>query len=162
MAKRKKRPSPPLTIKAVKSRGYSPAYEKRLIRSIRKARKAGKKPTRQSARGHKPQEHIARREKEKAANRGLTRDQIKTIERWHRDTFNPREYREVPTIDQLVEWSQDNGYEKFKTYRRTWDAARKQYKSELKEGTWESRGMGYLYQLQGTARVDDYRWMYYH
>lgn len=160
--RKKKRPQKPLSIKAVKARGYTPAYEKRLINAIRKARKSGKKPTRQLARGHKKQEHIQRREREKLMNRGLTRDQIKTIERWHSDTFNPREYREVPTIDELVEWSQENSYERFKLYRHTWDAARRQYVGELKDGTWESRGMGYLYQLTNSARVDDYRWLYYH
>ena len=158
----KKPPQKPLTIKAVKSRGYSPAYEKRLINAIRKARKAGKKPTRQAARGHKPKEHIVRKEREKERLGGLTGEQIRIIRRWHAQAFNPNDYREVPTEEQLVEWSRENGYQRFKQYRAIWDAKRRQYVKELRAGEWESLGMGELYRLTDLAAVDDYRWLYYH
>ena len=158
----KRRPSKPLTIKAVKAAGYSPSYEKRLIRNIRKARKEGKKPTRQLARGHKKAEHVERKKREIIRLGGLTSEQIKTIIKWYRDKFNPQGYREVPTEEQLLDWAREKGYTDFKVYRATWDAARKLYKREQAEGTYSSRGLGYLYQLQGLAKVDDYRWMYYH
>ena len=159
MAKRK---SPPLTIKAVKAKGYSKAYEERLIRGIRKARRAGKKPTRQSARGHKPKEHVIRKEREKIRNAGLTTDQIRQIIRWYNDKFNPMGYREVPSEADLIDWTRENGYPAFSTYRKTWDQKRRAYQRERADETYESLGMGELYRLQGIARVDDYRWMYYH
>jgi hypothetical protein len=162
MAKKRKPVSPLLTIKAVKAKGYSPAYEKRLIRNIRKARKEGKKPSRQLARGHKPKEHIERKEKEKQRLGGLTADQIRIIIHWHQTKFNPHGYREVPTEEELVEWSRENGYARFKLYRATWDAARRVYIREQGEGTYESRGMGYLYRLTGMAKAETYQWLYYH
>lgn len=160
--KKKRKPQAPLTIKAVKAKGYSKSYENRIINAIRKARKAGKKPTRQAARGHKPQEHIVRKERERETLGGLTAREIDVITRWHSSTFNPKDYREVPTEEELIEWAQEVGYARFVQYRKVWDAARRTYVGEIKGGTWESRGMGYLYQLQGSARVDDHRWMYYH
>lgn len=151
-AKKRKR----LTIREIKSRNYSPSYEKRLIRAARKGK------SRQVARGHKPKEHVIRKEREKIRLGGLTGDQIKIIIHWHKTKFNPQGYREVPTEEQLVEWSRANGYQEFKIYRATWEAARKVYLREQKEGTYESRGMGYLYQLQGLTKADTYEWLYYH
>lgn len=139
-----------------KPRDFKAEYARRIKNAIAKGK------TRQQARGHKPQEHIIRREREKAETGGLTRDQVKTIRRWHSDAFNPKLYREVPTEDELVAWAQENGYERFKQYRKVWDAARRTYVKELADGSWESRGMGYLYQLTNNAKVDDYQWLYYH
>lgn len=154
MAKRK--PRRRLTIREIKAKKYSPAYEKRLIRAARKGK------TRQQARGHKRKEHILRKESEKKRFGGLTSEQIKTIIRWVNEKFNLHGYREVPTPEQLVEWSRENGYDRFKLYRATWDAARRVYLRENKDGTYESRGMGYLYQLTGMAKAETYEWLYYH
>lgn len=157
---RKRRPSPPLTIKAVKSRGYTPAYEKRLINAIRKARKQGKKPTRQLARGHKAQEHVVRREREKERY-GVTSSQLQTIRQFIL-RFNKSGYKDIPDEAMLVDFVRENGYERFTQYRKTWDAARKQYVSELADGTWESRGLQYLNHLTGMAKAPDNQWLYYH
>lgn len=151
-AKKRKR----LTIKEIKAKNYSPAYEKRLIRAARKGK------TRQAARGHKPKEHIIRKEREKFRLGGLTAEQIRIIIRWHNEKFNPGLYREVPSEEQLVDWSRENGYDRFKLYRATWEAARRVYKREQADGTYESRGMGYLYQLTGMAKAETYEWLYYH
>jgi len=157
---KKRRPSPPLTIKAVKAKGYSPAYEKRLINAIRKARKQGKKPTRQAARGHKKAEHVERREKEKVRF-GLTGEQIRAIRQFV-FRFNKSGYKDIPDEVMLVDFARENGYERFVQYRKTWDAARKQYVSELQDGTWESRGLQYLNHLTGMAKAPDNQWLYYH
>lgn len=154
MAKRK--PRPRLTIKQIKAKNYSPAYEKRLIRGARKGL------SRQRARGKKSKEHVIRKEREKIRLGGLTGEQIKIIIRWHKEKFNPHGYREVPQEEELVDWSRTNGYDRFKVYRATWDAARRVYKREQADGTYESRGMGYLYQLTGLAKAETYEWLYYH
>lgn len=151
-AKKRKR----LTIKEIRAKKYTPAYEARLIRAARKGK------TRQSARGHKPKEHIIRKEREKIALGGLTGDQIRIIRKWHSEKFNPHQYREVPQEEELIDWSRANGYPEFKTYRATWDAARRVYLREQKDGTYESRGMGYLYQLTGMTKAETYEWLYYH
>lgn len=152
----KRKPRKRLTIKAIKARHYSPAYEARLIRAARKGK------TRQSARGHKPKEHIIRKIREKIALGGLTSAEIKIITKWHETKFNPNGYREVPDLEELIDWSREKGYDGFKLYRKTWDDTRRQYVKEQADGTYESRGMGYLYDRQNVAKADDYRWLYYH
>lgn len=152
----KRKPRKRLTIKEIKAKGYSKAYEARLIRGARKGK------TRQQARGKPKAEHKVRKEREKIRLGGLTGEQIKIIIRWVKEKFNPQGYREVPTEEQLVEWARANGYQEFKVYRATWEAARKVYKREQADGTYESRGLGYLYQLQGLTKLDNYEWLYYH
>ena len=152
----KRKPRKRLTIRDIKAKKYSPSYEKRLIIAARKGK------TRQQARGHKPKEHIIRKEREKIRLGGLTAEQIKLIIRWHSEKYNLNGYREVPTEEQLIEWARENGYQAFKVYRATWEAARRVYKREQSEGTYESRGVGYLYQLQGLTKIENYEWLYYH
>lgn len=154
MAKRK--PRKRLTIREIKAKHYSPAYEARLIRGARKGK------TRQQARGKKAKEHVIRKEREKERLGGLTGEQIKIISRWHSEQFNPHGYREVPDLDELIEWSREKGYPDFKVYRATWDAARRVYLREQADGTYESRGMGYLYELTRLGKAETYEWLYYH
>lgn len=165
MAKKlkRKKPAPSLTIKSVKSKNYTPAYEARLIRNIRKARKSGKKPTRQLARGHKKAEHIERQQKEKAAH-GVTSSQIKSIQSFI-NRFNEHGHKDIPDEETLVDYVRKYGYERFVQYRKVWDAARKKYLSELNDRTWASRGWEYLTHLTGMASVHptgDEKWLYYH
>ena len=155
----KKKPAPKKQAprrKPAKKRDYKAEYARR----IKNAEAKGK--TRQQARGHKKNEHILRREREKAETGGLSRDQIKIILNWHRAAFNPKQYREVPTEDELIEWTLKKGYPRFKQYRKIWDAARRQYKKEIADGTWESRGLKYLHHLTGMAKAPDEQWLYYH
>lgn len=154
MARKKK--TSRLTIKEIKAKHYSPAYEARLIRGARKGK------TRQQARGKPRKEHIVRKARELIAHGGLTSDQIKIISRWHKEKFNPNGYREVPDLEELIDWSREKGYDGFKLYRKTWDDTRRQYMKEQADGTYESRGMGYLYDRQSVAKADDYRWLHYH
>lgn len=145
-----------LEIKAIRAKRYSPAYEKRLIRSVKKGK------TRQQARGHKAKEHVERKAREKQKRGGLTSREESVIIRWHGETFNPKGYREVPSEDDLLDWSREKGYDAFKLYRKTWDDKRREYLAQLKEGSWESLGMGEIYRLTEQAKADDYRWLYYH
>lgn len=142
-------------LKKNRAKGLSETYSRRVAGAIAKGK------TRQQARGHKVKEHVERKQKE-IAEHGISAQQIKTIIRWHSETFNPKDYREVPTEEELVEWTKENGYDRFLQYRKVWDAARKQYLSELKDGTWESRGMGYLHDLTKRAKAEQYQWLYYH
>ena len=151
-----RKPRKRLTIREIKAKGYSPSYEKRLIRAARKGK------TRQQARGHKRKEHIARKISEKLRLGGLTADNIKRITSWHSEKFNPNGYREVPDLEQLIEWARANGYEAFKLYRKTWDDTRRVYLNEQSDGTYESRGMGYIYERTGIAKAETYEWLYYH
>lgn len=161
---RKRRSQPRLTIKSIKARGYTPAYEKRLISAVRRARKAGKKPTRQLARGHKPKEHIVRKERELKKHGGITSQQVKAIQSFIA-RFNANGYKDIPTEEDLVEFVRERGYDAFVGYRKIWDAARRTYVAELADGTWESRGMCYLYDLTGRSKVHpqgNELWLYYH
>jgi hypothetical protein len=141
---------------APRKRDFKAEYSRRIAAALAKGK------TKQAGRGHKVAEHVERREKEAAKFGGITKYQDKIIRRWHLEVFNPKDYREVPTMDDLIEWSKENGYPRFKQYRQVWDSARKTYMKELNGGTWESRGMGYLYQLTEQASAESYQWLYYH
>jgi len=146
-------------IKRIKAAGYSASYEQRLIRGV----KQGK--TRQEARGHKAQEYVIRKEREKQRNEGLTNSQIKSIATWYQTKFNPRQLKEEPTLENVYEFARQEGFEKFKTYRSAWNAARKKYEQELSDGTWSSRGLGYLdllYEMADLSPHGDITWLYYH
>lgn len=157
-----RKPRKRLTIREIKAKGYSPSYEKRLIRAARKGK------TRQQARGHKRKEHIARKISEKLRLGGLTADNIKRMSLWYSEKFNPNGYREVPSIDELIEWVRENGYDRFKLYRVTWDQERRlflkaQKAGELFQGTYLTEaGLGELLRLQRLARVNNEKWLYYH
>mgnify|MGYP001549487191 CR=1 FL=1 len=170
----KKPKKPPLTIKSIKARNYTPAYEARLIRAVRKARATGKKPTRQAARGHKPKEHVIRKVKEKLRFGGLTADQIKKISAWYEHLFNMRSYHGVPTEDEVIEYAQKEGYKQWTVYRDVWNKVRVRYLAAKEAGTLvavHGKG-GKTYYILGEesgiepymrrAGVDDDQWLYYH
>lgn len=162
----KRRSSPPLTIKSIKSRGYTPAYEARLIRAVRKARKQGKKPTRQAARGHKVKEHVIRKERE-IATRKISSSQIDAVKSFLK-RFNAPAYRGVPSEEDLVDYIRQFGYDAFISYRKRWDAVRQEYLKAQRRKELNSRGsLGYsLEQLASEAGLRippaEVQWMYYH
>lgn len=143
-------------LKKFRAEGKSESYAKRL------ARGAAKGKTRQSARGHKVREHVERKEKEKAKLGGLTSEQIKTILNWYRDKFNPGQFKDIPTEEQVIDFSRQEGYPAFKQYRKVWDAARGKYLKELDNGTYIPQDLTYLLGLQSNAGAPSEVWLYYH
>lgn len=162
---KKRRPSPPLTIKSIKSKGYTPAYEARLIRAVRKARKEGRKPTRQSARGHKPKEHVIRKQREIERNK-VSSSQIEAVQSFLR-RFNEPAYKGIPDEDDLVEYIRSYGYEAFTEYRKRWDKVRQEYlRAQRKKELLPNGVLGYslpaLYGEAGLRTPAELQWMYYH
>lgn len=129
----------------------SPAYRRRIER----AEAQGK--TRQQARGHRAQEHVHRREREKE-ELGLTREQMRAIHRWC-DRY-PNERRD--SDDVIAEAIDQGGYDWFVNYRDVWNAARRAYLRSQVEGSYASKGEGYLQMLAELGRVPELSWMYYH
>lgn len=138
----------------LKNSGKTEDYSKRIARGLA----TGK--TKQASRGKPQKEHIVRKEREREEH-GIAKSELKSVQSFLK-RFNPRDYKDVPTEEDLVEFIQENGYSQFQQYRTIWDAARKTYVKEQNEGTYESRGMGYLFDLMGRAGVPDEQWMYYH
>lgn len=142
------------TLKKELSKGRTAKYAQRVASGIARGK------SKQQARGKPVREHVERAKREVEA-KGITDAQLKAI-RSFLSRFNPKEYKDIPTEDDLVEFVQGEGYPRFQLYRTVWDAARKAYLRELSEGTYASRGMPYLWHLQGAAKAPDERWMYYH
>lgn len=130
-------------------------YAKEYARRIAAAEAKGK--TRQQARGHKEQEHVHRREREREELGGLSAYEISAIRDWAGRYGNKDR-----DVDEVVEHARENGYDAFKRYRDTWNAARRTYLRESKAGTYSSRGLQYLEMLTGNAGVDEMAWLYYH
>ena len=128
----------------------SPKYRQRIERAMARGK------SRQEARGHRPGEHVERRQREEEEY-GLTHSEMATIRAWC-----GRYKNETRDADDVIEFARENGYGAFKTYRAVWEAARRQYLRELLSGEYASRGEQYLEYLAGTAGVDDVSWLYYH
>lgn len=144
---------------AQKPRDFKAEYARRIANATAKGK------TRQTARGHVVKEHIRRKEREIERNEGVSNQQVKTIRGWYK-TFNPVGRKEIPDVENVIDFAREQGYDQFKTYRKTWDAARRTYLREQSKGTYISRGLGYLEMLTDMAGVrgqdDDIKWLYYH
>lgn len=125
-------------VKEIKAHGYSLSYEKRLLRAV----ESGKAPSLQAARGHKPGEARQRQEKERAAQGGLTSREIAAIKNFH-SRFDPHGIKSV-SANAMIEFSQKAGYKVFQQYRVKWDAMRKAYVRQQRDGTYVSMGESYL------------------
>ena len=136
------------------ARDFKAEYARRIANALKKGK------TRQQARGHRPQEHIARRERE-IAEEGITKAQTRIVFNWAANRLYQIKDHEIEATD-VVTWAQEVGYDAFKQYRHTWEAARRQYKREVRNGSYASRGLGYLQMLADNAGVDELSWLYYH
>lgn len=156
-----KKPKPRLSkkqreqIAAIRRKGYSAAYEKRLIRGVEQGK------SRQQSRGHVAHEHVIRKEREREANEGITRNEVRSIQNFL-SRFDPKKIKGVPNEETLVDFVRENGYDKFVEYRKVWDATRRNYLRELKNGTYASRGIEFLDMLVVQAPVSDRIWYFYH
>jgi len=146
-------------IRSIRDKGYSPSYEKRLIRGVLQGK------SRQAARGHKAKEHISRAEYQREQNEGLSNSEDRSIRNWYEKRFNPNGFKDIPTDVDVLDFARQSGIAAFRRYQKTWNAARSTYLQELKKGTYASRGIGYLDYLTEQARVrpqGDREWLYYH
>lgn len=153
-------------IREIKARHLSAAYEKRLIRGV----KQGK--TRQESRGHRPGEAARRRAFQREQNEGLSTPEIKSIRKWYA-TFS-HYYKQsgegglktdIPDVEDIIDFARDEGMPKFREYRKVWDAQRKDFIRDVKNGTWASKGIAHLELITTLANVrprGDIEWLYYH
>lgn len=133
-----------------KARDYKAEYARRIASAIKRGK------TRQSARGHKPQEHISRREREREEF-GITGSEVRAIRAWCNRYPNI-----VRDEEEVIQEAASKGYDWFRNYRDVWNAARRRYLRDQANGTYSTAGMGYLEMLAGNADVEDLGWMYYH
>lgn len=152
-AKRKARAA----IKAVelkRGKPLSATYRKRLERGLLKGKSV------QQARGHRPAEHIERKQKQEARG-GLTARQLRTIWDWATNRKNVIEDHDFE-VEDVVNITITNGYPWFENYRKIWDETRSTFIKENLSGRYSSRGLGHLQYLADQAKVDDISWLYYH
>lgn len=146
-------------IREVKARGLSASYTERVIRGIKKGK------TVQQSRGHRPGEAKQRAAYQREQNEGLSNAEDLSVRNWYEKRFNPRDAKEIPSDEDVLDFARSRGMDVFRQYQKTWNAARAAYARELKAGTWASRGIGYLDYLTEQARVrpeGDREWLYYH
>jgi hypothetical protein len=148
----------------------SPGYRRR-IKAYAKAHGLTVRQARAipgAARGHKPAEHVARkaRETERASLvTALTSPQKSAIRAFAREQAGKvPELAGEPNafVEPMLSMATAAGYERFAAVRAFQRAARRQYQSELLDGSYESRGLGFLKDVAAQLGVPDYRWMFYH
>jgi hypothetical protein len=140
-----------------RQRDFAAEYARRIA----KGRVAGK--TRQQARGHVVREHVRRAERERA-KRGISSQEETSIRRWALNRQVIQHNRDLDP-DAIIEWVREHDFSEFQAFRDKWWAVHRQYKREVREGTWESRGLAYLDQMFGRwspPPADDIGWFYYH
>jgi hypothetical protein len=149
----------------------SPEYRKR-IRSYAKAHGLTVRQARAipgAARGHKPAEHIERKQREQA--RVATVAALTSSQRAAVRAFAREQAAKVPElaadnpdifVAPMMGFATSAGYEQFAALRAFQRAARRQYNTETLDGSYESRGLGFLLSIAEQLGVPDYRWMFYH
>lgn len=147
-------------LKAEIAKGHTERYAKRV------AAGAAKGQTKQQARGHKEEGEHRRRAERERESAGISSDQLKGIRAFLR-RFNPKEYKDVPDEEMLVEFVQERDYAAFQAYRTTWDKYRREWLSAKLAGTLDKNGsLGYsLEAITGESGVPpqgEERWLYYH
>lgn len=133
----------------------SPAYARRLERAMARGK------TRQEARGHKPREHVERKEREREEY-GLTRYENDTIRRWYERSFNPGDRAGKPDEETVIEEARDRGYDWFVQYRHAWEQIRRDYKRTKRRGTYVENSLNILEMAADELDVPDVSWLYYH
>ena len=86
-------------------------------------------------------EEASQQQKSKSEPKRLTAAQVKVIENWYNNKFNPIAFKEVPTEEDVIEFAQVRGYDGFKQYRKIWDAARALFLQQMKDGSYILSGL---------------------
>jgi hypothetical protein len=156
-------------------KALSPGYRRR-IKAYAKARGITVREARAipgAARGHKPAEHVARKQREtervslvaaltspqKSAIRAFAREQAGKVPP---DKLTGVQLAPDAFVEPMLSMATAAGYERFAAVRAFQRAARRQYQAELLDGSYESRGLGFLKDVAAQLGVPDYRWMFYH
>jgi poly-D-alanine transfer protein DltD len=129
-----------------RKRDYKAEYARRIATGMSKGK------TRQQARGHKPREHVARKERE-LREYGLTSAQKASIKKFH------KQFPHEPSYPELTGYAKSHGYSEFVRYARNRRKINRQYKEQ---GQWESLGTDFLDDLAEDLDVPDIDWLYYH
>ena len=137
---------------ATKSRDqWSAAYRRRIER----AEALGK--SRQQARGHRAQEHVIRRERER--QREIATGELTTAEKQRIKRFADRQKLDY---DELKDWAESHGFAKMDHLIKLQAEMHRQYKSASRRGTYSSLGRGFLDKYASDLDIDDISWLYYH
>lgn len=158
-----------------RTRDFKAEYQRRIERALA----AGK--TRQAARGHKPQEHKLRAERERAKG-GLTSAQVRIIRAFHA-RFDAMGQKRTPTASDMIAYARQHGYGAFIAYREHWNDLRRNYLRELKISKAAGRrylstplaafaaqeglpikktSSGYYEDFYESEDTRDISWLYYH
>lgn len=142
---------------------WSPSYRRRIERAEARGL------SRQAARGHKPREHVARREREQreaAALGKLTSPQRAAIRRFAAKQAKRGGEDVAASKQKMVGWATRVGYDRFLALRDQVAAASAQYRGQRSRGAYESAGEGVLdYWIDDLDTPDDPAeafWFYYH
>ena len=151
-----------LSKKRQSKRNYKKEYARRkeLAAKRKKARK-------QKARVRTPKKKVKRVQRKRGPQiHKLSSDQLRAIRRWH-IKFNPMGFKDVPTLEDLIDFARERGYAAFERYRDTWNAVRADYLAAIKSKSLTKYGtLGRdIQKLTTQARVrpqGDEQWLYYH
>jgi hypothetical protein len=121
-------------IREIKAKGYSPSYEKRLLRAV----ESGKAQSLQQARGHRAGEARRRAERE-IEEQGISSAQIRSIRAFYQRWNTGGGKEKAVSLDEMIEYAQAGGYERFQRYRKAWTDMRRDYVRQTERGTYIPR-----------------------
>ena len=138
---------------------WSAAYRRRIER----AEAAGK--SRQSARGHKSHEHVERKQREARQRDALgvpTTAERAAIRKFAREQAQRTGLDPTELGNDMIAYATSRGIDRFKVEMARQRAAARDYRSQLRRGTYASIGMSFLEDMSDDDGFPDPVWYYYH